>query len=238
MSPDRQSASEFDIARDMWQVRGQPRIALDHALKAVELWDENADAEHLTALIYMDLCRYGDSDCRFDEAEKHARRALKINPEFREARNTLGVILIHSHKPRQAIVELKVLTQDLLYRSPELAWGNLGQAYYDLKQYDEAIEALRRAVGAQPGFCVGYYRLGEAYFAKGDNSSALTAYTNAIESDDARCQTVQETYLGRAKVLVELGQSSDALPDLDECVQLDATTETGRLCSILADKLQ
>jgi type IV pilus assembly protein PilF len=54
--PDRMSESEYDIARDLWLRRSSPREALDHALKAVELNEDNADAAHLVALLYMDFC--------------------------------------------------------------------------------------------------------------------------------------------------------------------------------------
>jgi len=54
--PQRMSESEYDVARDLWLSRHSPRQALDHALKAVELDEDNADAAHLVALIYMDFC--------------------------------------------------------------------------------------------------------------------------------------------------------------------------------------
>src|SRR5690606_19730805 len=49
------SLAEYDIARDLWLNRGQRREALDHVLEALELDDENAEAAHLAALIYLDF---------------------------------------------------------------------------------------------------------------------------------------------------------------------------------------
>jgi len=124
--PSRQSESEYDIARDLWLRRGQTREALEHALKAVDLDDENADAQHLVALLYLDFCSQSRDDCRLADAEKHARRAIKLRPDFREAKNTLGVVLIHQKKAAQAVELLRPLTEDILYQTPENAWGNLG----------------------------------------------------------------------------------------------------------------
>src|SRR3954465_5985490 len=104
--PERMSESEYDIARDLWLRRNQPREALAHALKAVELDEANAEALHLVALLYLDFCSQGPAQCRLSDAEKHARRALQEKPDFREARNTLAVVLIHEKKYADAIAVL------------------------------------------------------------------------------------------------------------------------------------
>src|SRR3954451_8698711 len=80
--PERMSESEYDIARDLWLRRNQPREALAHALKAVELDDSNAEAAHLVALLYLDFCARGPAECRLNEAEKHARLAIGNRPDF------------------------------------------------------------------------------------------------------------------------------------------------------------
>jgi type IV pilus assembly protein PilF len=97
------SLAEYDLARDLWLNRGQTREALDHVLKAIELDHDNAEAAHLAALIYLDFCRQSTDACRLGEAERHAREALRLQPEFREARNTLGVALIHQKRYAEAI---------------------------------------------------------------------------------------------------------------------------------------
>jgi Tfp pilus assembly protein PilF len=50
------SAAEASLAADLWQ-RGEPREALEHALTAVKYDEKNADAAHITALLYLDFCR-------------------------------------------------------------------------------------------------------------------------------------------------------------------------------------
>lgn len=76
--PVRLSESEFDIAADLWRRQGDSREALKHALRAVELDDENGDAAHLVSLLYLDFCQNGQSDeCRLAEAEKYARIAIE-----------------------------------------------------------------------------------------------------------------------------------------------------------------
>jgi type IV pilus assembly protein PilF len=239
-SENNMSVAEYDLARDLWLTRGQPREALGHVLKAVELDEENVDAAHLAALIYLDFCRRGTDaeDCRLGEAEKQARHALAVKADFREARNTLGVILIHQKRYADAVKELTPLTTDILYRTPENAWGNIGWAYLEQGALPEARQALSRSIAAQPDFCVGYYRLGLTEERSGRAKEAIEAYTQALNAADGRCSGLQEAYAGRARLLSKLNRVDDAQRDLATCVRLDPHTDAGRECLSLRDRSQ
>lgn len=236
--PEKQSLAEYDLAQDLWLHRNQPRQALEHALKAVDLDDENADADHLIGLIYLDFCRRTPDECRLEDAAKYTRRAIELRSEYREAKNTLAVILIHQKKYAEAIALLQPLTQDILYQTPEIAWGNLGLAYLEKGDTDRAIDALKRSVAAQPAFCVGFYRLGLAYERKQDAAAAAEAFTRAVGVQDTGCQNLQVAYAGRARALLRVGRSADARSDLQRCVQLDKRTDAGRECGALLAKLK
>jgi type IV pilus assembly protein PilF len=233
-----QSQSEYDVARDLWLRRGQTREALEHALKAVELDDENPDAAHLVALLYLDFCSHSRDDCRLPEAERHARRALQLKPDYREARNTLAVVLIHEKKAAAAVDILRPLTEDILYQTPENAWGNLGWAYLELGKLDPAIDALRRSIAAQPQFCVGNYRLGLAFEKKGEFGSALSAYSRALETEAPGCKSLQEAWAGRARVAFRAGNVDLARTDLASCLKLSQTTSAGKECRSMMTKLK
>ncbi|HKY37619.1 MAG TPA: tetratricopeptide repeat protein [Polyangiaceae bacterium] len=236
--PDRMSDSEYDIARDLWLRRSSPRQALDHALKAVELNDENADAAHLVALLYMDFCSRSPVECRLPEAEKHARLALKARADYREATNTLGVILIHQKRYAEAILVLKPLTEDILYHTPEIAWGNLGWAQLESGGTDAAIESLRRSVAAQPLFCVGLFRLGLAYERRREDTAAAEALTRALETQAPGCNSLQDAYAARARIELRLGNQERARTDLARCVELSRKTSAGKECSSMLQKFK
>ena len=236
--PARMSESEYDIARDLWLRRNQPREALAHSLKAVDLDDSNAEAAHLTALLYLEFCSRGPTECRLSDAEKHARLALKDRPDFREAKNTLAVVLIHEKRYADAIAVLKPLTEDILYQTPENAWGNLGWAYLEQGSFDPAIDALKRSVAAQPLFCVGSYRLGLAFEHKQEFTTALDAFTRALETDAPGCNSLQEAFAARARVRMKLGDSDSARADLDRCSALSGKTEVGKECSAMLQNLK
>ncbi len=224
-----QSRAEYDLGVDFLVKRGQPRAALSHALKALELDDQNAAAAHLIALIYLDFCQRDAHDCRLEDARRHAQLAIEVQPEFREARNTLGVILIHQKRYQEAIAALRPLTQDILYNTPENAWGNLGWAYLESGQLRPAIAALRRSVAIQPAFCVGHYRLALAYEGGGQTEEAYEQFTKAL-SADARCIGLQGAYAGRSRVGLVLGRQDSVRNDLESCVRLAPATAAGREC--------
>ncbi len=236
--PERQSEAEADIARDLFLRQQQPRTAITHALKAMDLDPDNADAAHLTSLIYLYFCATSNVDCHLDRAEKYARLAVKNRDGFREAQNTLGVVLVHRGSYDEAIKVLVPLTQDIQYTTPENAWGNLGWAYLMKGDLDKSIEALRQAVALQPDFCVGHYRLGLAYEKKGDFRSARDFFTRTVETDRPECKGLQDGYSARARVSVRLGEADEAKGDLERCRQLGSDTPTGRECAAAAARLK
>ncbi|HEV8549139.1 MAG TPA: tetratricopeptide repeat protein [Polyangiaceae bacterium] len=234
----RQSETEYDFARDLWLRRGDPRGALEHALKAAELDDRNPEVMHLVALLYLDFCSRNAAECRLPNAERAARRAIEVKPDFREAKNTLAVVLIHERRPAEAVKILVPLTEDILYQTPEDAWGNLGWAYLELGKLDESIDASRRSIAAQPQFCVGNYRLGIAYERHGEAALAEAAFTRALETDAPGCSGLQDAWFGRARVRLHGPNPPTALPDLERCVALSKSTATGKECGSILAKLK
>jgi Tfp pilus assembly protein PilF len=229
---DQRSLAEYDLARDAFQ-NGKLREALEHVEKSLEIDADNAESAYLGAVILLGFCAIdeGSSDCRFDEAERFARRALDAQPDMRDARNTLGVVLVHLRKYDDAIAVLKPLANDILYPSPEKAWGNLGWAYLERGDVDPAIDALQRAVASQPLFCVGFFRLGLAYEKKGELGAAREALTRAVETDRPECQRIQDAFDARARVAQKQGLRTEARADFEKCRSIGSSTPTGRKCA-------
>ncbi len=71
---ERQSDAEYDVARDYFY-KGDPRRALDHCRRAVELDDENAKALYFASTIHLFFCSsklaLTDPDCRLADAETY-----------------------------------------------------------------------------------------------------------------------------------------------------------------------
>lgn len=236
--PVKVSRSQYDLATDLWARQHEPRQALEHALLAADLDRENADAAHLVALIYLEFCQNSRiGECRLGEAELFARRAIKAQAQNLPAQNTLAVILVHQKRFDEAIHILKPITSNILYGTPEIAWGNLGWAYLEKGDLQKAISALNRAVAAEPLFCVGNYRLGLAYRRAGQLASARDSLDRALETPAPGCSSLQDAYLVRAEVHAELGDEEQARTDYDRCISLDRRSRAGERCSALLGAL-
>jgi tetratricopeptide (TPR) repeat protein len=234
-SPERQSETEYDLARDLFQNRNQPRMALDHALKAVELNDENDKALYLTSAIYLSFCAndrgLDDPDCKIVNAEKYARLAVKQNDNFRDAKNLLANILILEKRYKEAIQILEPLTRDPSFEQIFLAWGNLGQAQILDGQLDSGISSERNAIAAQPKFCVGHYWLAYALEKKNDAVSSEKSFSDALAVDAPECQALQDAWAGRGRVRMRLNRAPDAKRDFEKCKDLSDKTPTGKECA-------
>jgi len=232
-SPERQSDAEYDLARDLFD-KGQPRAALDHALKAVSLNDDNDRAQYFVAVINLSFCSTNRGleapDCHLSVVEKHARAALKANPHFRDASNMLGQVLINEKKYAEAIAVLEPLTRDLAYVNPYFAWGNLGWAQVEDGQIDAGIASLKNAIAAEPRFCVGQYRLGMAFEKKGDFALAEQSFTSAVTSPDPNCESLQDAWEARGRARLKLGRAAEARQDFERCRQISTETSTGKSC--------
>ncbi len=230
--PERQSEAEYDVARDYF-FKGQPRFALEHDRKAIELDDQNVKALYFASAIHLFFCsgklELRDPDCRLGDAEGYARRALIADPNFREAKNTLGQILILENKYADAIAVLTPLTKDPAFESSFLAWGNLGWAQVLAGQIDQGIESLKNST-TEPRFCVGHYRLGVAYEKKGDLAAAEQSLTNALTVDAPECRALQDAWQARGRVRSKLGKHDESRADYEKCRDISPDTAAGQSC--------
>jgi type IV pilus assembly protein PilF len=229
-SVERQSDSEYDLARDLFE-KGNPRAALDHAMKSISLNEDNDKAQYFVAVIHLSFCSTNrgleSPECHLTEVEKYARGALKAKPDFRDATNLLGQVLVDEKRCKEAITILEPLTKDPAYVHPYFAWGNLGAAQLCDGQVDVAIVSLKNAV-AEPRFCVGHHRLGLAYEKKGDLPNADASFTNAVSADPA-CEGLQDAWWGRCRIRSRSG-NVEWKKDCEKCRDISAETTTGKLC--------
>ncbi len=202
---------------------------MEHAQKAVQADDRNAEAHQLVALLYMAICQ-AENDCRWDEAEKAVRKAIGVDPELRPAKQLLAVILIEQKKYDEAIAILRPLAEDIVYKTPELAWYHLGGAYLEKNDPDKALEVLEKALALKPNWCWAEYRMGAAYEKKGNLNKAEELLKRSVERPDPICNKLQEAWEALGRVHEKLGQKPTALEDYKQCVSISDRTPIGKRC--------
>jgi type IV pilus assembly protein PilF len=245
-SPERQSETEYMLAKDYFY-KGDPRQALDHVLRAVQLNSDNPRALYFASTVFLYFCStdqgMASPDCRLADAEKYARLAVQCDPKFRDAKNLLGQTLILEGKKladagdaagaskayKEAIEVLRPLVDDPAYSSNFLAWGNLGWAQVLSGDVDTGIASLKNSV-TQPRFCVGHYRLGLAYEKKGNLVEAETSLSSAVQVQSTDCQNLQDGWYELGTVRAKLGKPDDARVDFQRCKEISADSPTGKRC--------
>lgn len=195
------------------------------AFLAIQANPGNAEAHFTLAYVFGQLGEWG-------KAEDEARLAIKHAKNYPEASNLLGVILIEQGRYKDAVGVLKGVSQDFLYTTPHLAYGNLGLAYLEMERYDEAMEALEQAVELQPMFCLGYFRMGLVYFRQDRYKDALKTLEKAVSIEDPwkQCARLQDAHRVLGQIHEALESPEEALEAFRRCLEVDPNSATGLEC--------
>jgi len=127
---------------------------------------------------YDNLGSFFEHEGKLDQAIPYYKKALSINPYYRQARNNLGKAYAQMNLYDQAIFEFK----EAIRMSPsfEIAYINLGHLYLQRGELDEAIGQFQKALEIKPDYAEAYFQLGSAYSQKGKLDQGISAFQNAI----------------------------------------------------------
>lgn len=128
------------------------------AKKALEIDSNLAEAQTSLGIVQL---KY---DWNWREAEKSFKRAIELKPDYPSAHYWYSSLLGTTGRVREATAESeKAMELDPL--SP-LFTTNLGRAYYRARDYDKAIEYLRKVLEEKPNNTSAMYVLAHVYFQK------------------------------------------------------------------------
>ena len=113
-----------------------------------------------------------------EEAEASCKQAIRLNPNFFEARGNLGTILQRQGKLDEAIASY----QTGLKINPQDARGhfNLGTALRDKGALEDAIKSYLSAIRLFPKYTDAHNNLGETFRDQGNMDAAVKAYQAAL----------------------------------------------------------
>ncbi len=159
---------------------------------------------------------------RYDEALTAVRDALAVNPQSYALHLRLGAAqLAAGHYP-----EAESAFRELVAAGDPLPTGYVGLAQVLLRT-GRAAEAVTELTAAEkklgPTFLVSYF-LGLAYERDAKSEKAAVAFRQAVTLDPSNA----EAHLSLGKSQLALGQTNDAIAQLQECVHLDPANEQGR----------
>ena len=130
---------------------------------------------------------------RHAEAADTLKQGLQYDPDNAEIYNNLAFAYVHAGQYAEAITACQqaiailgktgeAFRQELQDRNQVLsnAYKNLGNAYNELKQYNDAAEALRHATEIEPKNAAAHFNLGLALYNGGRYSEAIAAYQSVV----------------------------------------------------------
>ena len=149
--------------------------AHDFAQKALSLDESHSGAHALLGNIYIYRGQH-------DLAVSELRRAIELNPNDALSRRWLGMVMLWSSQPDEAIQAYETA----LRYDPRTSPGThmfLGLAYYLKGQYDEAVRAAERGLANYPDFTGTYIALAACYAQAGRSEEAARAAEKILRLD-------------------------------------------------------
>jgi tetratricopeptide (TPR) repeat protein len=155
-------------------------------------------------------------------AAEHARTALRLKPEYPEARYNLGLSYEQMRQFDAAIAEYRRLiagasAETVAAERLAMTHQRIGVCLRATGRTVEAIAEFEQAVSLRPRHAPFEADLAMAYAESGHPELALPHFAQAVELAPDSAQ--HRTNLGM--VLLELGRATDAIPALTAAVKLD-----------------
>lgn len=117
---------------------------------------------------------------KYEEAITYYKRAIAIDPNYSDAMNNLGVTYVRIRKWDEAINYFKAALKNPLYSTPEMAYSNMGWAFYNQNDYISAADTLKKALLRNPDIPRANYILGLVYVKLGEDNKALEQFKRAV----------------------------------------------------------
>ncbi|MBI4838067.1 MAG: tetratricopeptide repeat protein [Nitrospirae bacterium] len=117
---------------------------------------------------------------KYEEAVSYYKRAIAIDPDYSNAMNNLGATYVRMQKWDEAINYFKAALTNPLYTTPEMAYSNMGWAFYNQNDYISAADALKKAILRNPDIPRANYILGLVYVKLGEDNKALEQFKKAV----------------------------------------------------------
>lgn len=174
-----------------------------------------------------DKCRPDDSGCRnghLKKAVEAAQKALVANPDYVDARNDLGIALLRLGKRTDGKAELAKAFADPQCPTPEVTAWNLGQAFFEEKEYNEAMTWFQAAQNKNKTLAASYVSIADILMIQGQTDAAILQLETGMK--EASGNTAIQLALG--DVYLKAGRFQDARATFEQVIKKDPAGPSGR----------
>ena len=152
---------------------------------------------------------------KLSSAERAYKKAIKVNPDFVEAHNDLGNVLLDRERPQEAYITFKKALK--LRPDHPMLLTNLGNALQLQGEIEKAIEWFNKAIIQDPGFAGAHNNLANALRDLGRYREAVVAYKQAIKFNPG----LADTYYNLGSILNELDEFDEAVSNFKKAIKID-----------------
>jgi len=193
------------LAKDLTKL-GEFTAAAAELEKMGQQDPKNQEVWYLLAKVHMQL------------SERALAKMNAIDPNSVLAHQLSGEVMESMNNYDGAVVELKKAV-DL---APQMSGNHykLGDAYWNLSQWDSAAAQFQAELRVDPGNCMAEWKLGNIILQK--NGSADDALQN-LEGALARCPKLSDARVDRARALVKLNRGAEAVGELEQAEKANPT---------------
>ena len=154
-SENKQDAAQFNAQLGAQYLnRGELDQARDKLTKALDQDDSNALAHASYAQLQFRVKNNA-------AARDHFKRALKLDPENAEHRNSYGIFLCQIEEYDNALQQFRLAADNPFYKTKEFALDNAGICMLDANRLDQAETFLREALREDPQFANAYLHMAD-----------------------------------------------------------------------------
>lgn len=167
--------------------------ALKELTVAIDIYDEDPTYHNAIGLAYF-------ARGMNKEAIEHLKTAIKLDPKFPESHVNIAAVYSVEKRWDEVISESKIALSDIFYRTPELAYFNMGWAYHNKGDYNAALESFRNAIKNNPDYYQAYYNMGLTLDKLNDMKGSVSAFEKAISLNGAYVEAYYSLGLANIKL--------------------------------------
>ncbi len=170
----------------------------------------------------------------YDGAVRDFKKALKLNPDFSEARNGLALTFALQKRFNDAIKEWKKVLADPTYHYKETVHFNMANAYYEISDFESARENYNAVLSVYPDNLMSRFYLGKVYEKNGKYDLACEEFKKSTEIDKAFIPA----HFSLGENYFKLGKEKEAIKEFEMVIVLDQDSDLAREAKRYLEKLK
>ena len=224
--PDPSNEAELTFSTGLSHMReGRTAQAIEQFKKATRQDPKNPYFHKGLGLALAELHKY-------DEAIAELRKAIELNMYYVDVRNDLGSVLVLSGRRDEGKTELLAAFNEPTNPTPELSARNLGQAYFEEKNYAQALTWFQTSLQRNKKCPDAYLGIADVLLQQGkldDAIAQLEAGVNAVPQHRALLLSLGEAYY-------RAGRFTEARGRLEEVIKKDPLDPVGKHAAEMLSK--